>query len=137
MADITRRGFLAGVCTLAAVGALAPPATAATGVTPLSDGRLAVTVRKVPQLARPGGAVRIGAIDGVPVAVARTGARSYVAFSLSCPHQGVTVRGGTQGWSCPAHGSQFTADGTLRMGPATTGLTRIPATLRKGVLTVG
>ena len=104
MGDITRRGFLASACALVAVGAAAGPASAATGVTTLPDGRLAVTVRKVPQLARPGGAVRVGAVDGVPVAVARTGARSYVAFSLACPHQGVTVRGGTQGWSCPAHG---------------------------------
>ena len=37
----------------------------------------------------------------------------------------------------PSAWSQFEADGKLVMGPATKGLTRIPATLRKGVLTVG
>ena len=137
MADLTRRGFLAGVCTLAAAGALAPPAAASGAITRLPDGRLAVTVRQVPQLSRPGGAVRIGAIDGTPVAVARTGARTYVAFSLACPHQGVTVRGGTQGWTCPAHGSTFEADGELVMGPATRNLARVRSRLAKGVLTVG
>jgi Rieske Fe-S protein len=137
MSDVTRRGFLAGICTLAAAGVLAPPAAAAGGISRLPDGRLAVNVRQVPQLSRPGGAVRIGVIDGKPVGVARTGARTYVAFSLACPHQGVTVRGGSQGWTCPAHGSTFEADGRLEMGPATRGLTRVPSTLARGVLIVG
>ena len=71
------------------------------------------------------------------VAVARTGPSTYIAFSLACPHQGAFVQGGSQGWTCPAHGSTFEADGRLIMGPATKRLTRVPATLRRGVLTVG
>lgn len=137
MSDLTRRGFLTGLCVMASAGVLAAPAEAATGVDRLPDGRLAVTVRKVPALGSVGGAVRVGTLKGRPVAVARTGATTYIAFSLACPHQGAFVRGGSQGWTCPAHGSTFEADGDLIMGPATKRLTRVPATLRRGVLTVG
>jgi len=49
------------------------------------------------------------------------------AFSATCPHQGVTVavpQGGTI--TCPGHGSQFdAATGSLKKGPATTGLTAV------------
>jgi nitrite reductase/ring-hydroxylating ferredoxin subunit len=49
------------------------------------------------------------------------------AFSATCPHQGVTVgvpQGGTI--TCPGHGSQFdAATGSLKKGPATTGLTTV------------
>ncbi|WP_394283859.1 Rieske 2Fe-2S domain-containing protein [Corynebacterium sp.] len=30
-----------------------------------------------------------------------------------------------QSWDCPLHGSRFTADGTLREGPATQDLKRL------------
>jgi cytochrome b6-f complex iron-sulfur subunit len=49
------------------------------------------------------------------------------AFSATCPHQGVTVgvpQGGTI--TCPGHGSKFdAATGSLKKGPATTGLTAV------------
>lgn len=140
MSDVSRRGFLATACGLAALGAAgasALPAAAATAVRTLPDGRLAVRVASVPELAQVGGAVRIGSVKGTPVGVARTGPRTYVAFNLRCPHQGVPVARSDEGWSCPAHGSKFEADGDLVLGPATKGLAKVRSSLRSGTLTVG
>ena len=73
----------------------------------------------------------------MPVAIARTGTSQYIAFNLLCPHQGVTVTRNESGWVCNAHGSEFEADGDLVLGPATTGLTRLPMKISKGVATIG
>ena len=45
-----------------------------------------------------------------------------------CPHAGVTVSPPKSGTiTCPGHGSQFDgASGSLKKGPATTGLTVVP-----------
>lgn len=140
MTDVSRRAFLAGACSLMALGgaaATALPAAAASAVRTLPDGRLAVKVGSVPELASVGGAVRIGSVKGAPVGVARTGPRTYTAFSLRCPHQGVPVARDSSGWACPAHGSKFEADGDLVLGPATKGLTRVRSSLKSGTLTVG
>ena len=137
MEDLSRRALLAGACALLALGPSALPAAAQSAVRRLPDGRLSVRVRDVPQLGTVGGAVRIGSVAGTPVAVARTGPSSYRAFSLRCPHQGVVVTQTEQGWSCSAHGSLFEPDGDLTLGPATTALSRVPATLRRGSLIVG
>lgn len=137
MADVSRRAFLAGACSLAALGTAALPAAASTAVRTLPGGRLAVKVGAVPELGTVGGAVRVGTVKGTPVGVTRTGPRSYVAFSLACPHQGVTVTRTDSGWSCAAHGSQFEPDGDLVLGPATSGLRRVRSSLRGGTLTVG
>ena len=120
-----------------ALGSTALPAAAQGAVRTLPDGKLAVRLRGVSALSKVGGAVSIGSVKGNPVGVARTGKSTYVAFSLRCPHQGVKVVKNAEGWSCPAHGSQFESDGDLVLGPATTALPKVPARLRGGVLTVG
>lgn len=137
MEDFSRRALLAGVCAIAVSGFSALPVAAASAVKKLKDGKLAVTVKGVPELAAVNGSVAIGDVKGVPVGITRTGANTYAAFSLACPHQGVTVIKDAAGWSCPAHSSQFKADGALVLGPATKRLTKIPAKLSRGVLTVG
>lgn len=137
MEDVSRRAVLAGVCGLLALGATTLPAAASNGVRKRPDGKLEVNIKAIPELAAVGGAVRIGTIKGVPVAVARTGQNSFKAFNLRCPHQGVTVARSAQGWECPAHGSQFEADGDLVLGPAIRGLSPVPATLRGNSILVG
>ena len=137
MEPITRRGLIAGACALAAIGGSALPAAAESAITRMPDGRVSVRVRAVPGLANVGGAVRIGSVKGRPAGLARTGPSSYVAFSLACPHQGVTVERDATGWVCPAHGSQFEPDGDLVLGPATTGLARIPSRVNRGRVIVG
>jgi Rieske Fe-S protein len=137
MEDVSRRAVLAGACGLLALGTSVLPAAANSAVRQLPDGKLEVRLKGVPALATIGGAVSIGTIKGTPVAVARTGTSKYTAFSLVCPHQGVTVTRSAQGWLCRAHGSQFESDGDLVLGPATKSLGKIPLRRARGVLVVG
>lgn len=133
---VTRRALLAAACGMPALGGTAVPAAATTGVRTLPDGRLAVRVNRIPALSQVGGAVSVGSVKGTPVAVVRS-SRGYRAVSLRCPHQGATVKRDATGWTCPAHGSEFSSTGALELGPATSGQARVPATLNGGTLVVG
>lgn len=136
--DIDRRALLTGACAILALSGFASPsASANSAVRKLSNGRLAVTLKGLPELSKVGGSVGIGDVKGLPVAITRTGNSSYIAFSLSCPHQGVKVSWKGTGWSCSAHGSEFKADGDLVLGPATTRLPKVPIKIAKGIATVG
>ena len=137
----TRRDFLKTVCgvTALAIGPvlLADNAMAADGIVRKPNGQVAVTLAKIPALAKVGGVVNLGTVKGSPVAIVRTGAKTYRALNLSCTHQGVTVqRAGTQ-WKCPAHGSQFNLDGSFIAGPAGRALNVVKSTSNGKVLTVG
>jgi len=134
---LTRRSVIFGACAALAFGGAALPAAAQAAVTRLPDGRLSVRTRAIPALARVGGAARIGDLRGEPVGLARTGASTYVAFSLRCPHQGAPVRRDSTGWVCPAHGSRFEPDGDLELGPATTRLARVPSVVRRANVIIG
>jgi Rieske Fe-S protein len=136
--EINRRALLSGACALLVLTGLgALPASANTGIRRLGNGRVSVKLKSLPELSRIGGSVGIGNVKGKPVAITRTGNSSYVAFSLSCPHQGVKLSWEENGWICDAHGSEFKADGELVLGPATTRLPRVPMKIAKGVATVG
>lgn len=137
MEPITRRTLFAGACAILAMGGAEVPAAANAAVKKLPGGRLSVNLKAVPALGKVGGTTSIGSVKGVPVAIARTGTSKYIAFNLLCPHQEVTVVRNESGWVCNAHGSEFEADGDLVLGPATTGLARVPMKISKGVATLG
>jgi Rieske Fe-S protein len=137
MEPITRRTLFAGACAILALGGAEVPAAANAAVKKLPGGRLSVDLKAVPALAKVGGATRIGSLKGVPVGIARTGTAKYVAFSLQCPHQGVTVTRNENGWVCNSHLSEFKPSGDLVLGPATTGLARVPIKVSRGVATLG
>ena len=137
MQPISRRSFIAGVCAVVALSGSELPAAANTAVKKLPGGRISVNLKAVPALAKVGGAAKIGSVKGVPVAIARIGTSKYIAFNLLCPHQGVTVTQNEKGWVCNAHGSEFEADGDLVLGPATSGLARVPMKISKGLATIG
>jgi cytochrome b6-f complex iron-sulfur subunit len=44
--------------------------------------------------------------------------QGFTALSLVCPHLGCIVNLTNEGFACPCHGSHFSADGSLRNGPA-------------------
>ena len=137
----TRRDFLKAVCGVSALAAgpvlLADAANAADGITRKANGQVVVTVSKVPGLAKVGGTVTIGSVKGTPVAVVRTGRRTYRALDLRCTHQGVTVGKNGSAWACPAHGSRFAGNGTVTQGPAQRSLATVPSSFANGRLTVG
>jgi len=137
MEPISRRSLFAGVCAVVALGASEVPAAANTAVKKLPGGKLSVTLKNLPALSALGGATRIGSIKGVPVGIARIGTNKYTAFSLRCPHQGITVTKTETGWMCNAHNSEFEADGDLVLGPATTGLSKVPIKVSRGIATIG
>lgn len=134
---ISRRALFSGVCAAIVLKGIALASAAPSSVTKLSKGRLSFKVADIPELSAVGGAVRIGNVKGKPVGVSRTAVNRYVAFNLACPHQGVTVVRDENGWVCRKHDSQFEPDGDLVLGPATTGLKRVPIKVKRGTAVVG
>ena len=137
MEPISRRTLFAGACAVIALGGSEVPAAANAVVKKLPNGKLSVALKDLPALSAIGGAMRIGSIKGVPVGIARVGTSKYTAFNLRCPHQGVTVTKTENGWMCEAHNSEFESDGDLVLGPATTGLAKVPIKVSRGVATIG
>lgn len=137
MEPISRRSLFAGVCAVVALGGSEVPAAANALVKKLPSGKLSVALKDLPALSAIGGSMRIGSIKGVPVGIAKVGTNKYTAFNLRCPHQGVTVTKTDNGWMCKAHNSEFEPDGDLVLGPATTGLVKVPIKVSRGVATIG
>ncbi|WP_328665732.1 Rieske (2Fe-2S) protein [Streptomyces sp. NBC_00328] len=70
----------------------------------------------------PEGGGKVFADKGVVVTQPTAG--TFKAFSSKCTHQGCAVKGIANGViTCPCHNSEFSAtDGSVKKGPATTGL---------------
>lgn len=137
MEPISRRGLIAGACAAFLVGSSIITEAATASVKKLPNGKLSVKLSSQSALSKVGGTVKIGSIKGLPVAITRTGTTTYTAFNLICPHQGAVVEKFADGWVCNVHMSKFEADGDLVLGPATTGLKKVPIRVSKGVATVG
>ena len=108
-------------------GPTSNPDNGSTGSPPTGRGNPAasplIALADVPE----GGGAVVDNPNGGKMVIARTSATEVKAFNATCPHQGSIVgepEGGTI--TCPSHGSQFgAADGSLKRGPATKGLTEI------------
>lgn len=124
--QISRRGFIcAGLATAAGVAISAPSAEAAGGISILRDGRVEVELSKFKVLAKIGGALLVGNVNNIPTALVRTGKNSYQGLDLRCTHQGATSKLISGSFKCPAHGSEFTKTGAVKIGPAQVGLNKI------------
>ncbi|MFF7985622.1 Rieske (2Fe-2S) protein [Streptomyces sp. NPDC007901] len=72
------------------------------------------------------------------VVVTQPTAGTYKAFATKCPHAGCPVTSVANGAIvCPCHGSQFSIeDGSVKKGPATTGLTAANITVSGDQITL-
>ncbi len=113
----------AGTITVGATPGTTTPATGTSG-----NVSLVVRVASFPALGAVGGAARVDAGSGIPIGVARTGASTFVAYTLACPHQGTTVQLVGKGWRCANHGATFDSAGRVTAGPATTNLAALTTT---------
>lgn len=136
MDTVSRRRFIAvvagaavlsgcGVATVApsTPGPTASDATAAatqdapsTGATPSPAMEAAASLA-----AGQGEVVTVG---GQAVAIYKDPQGQVALLSPRCPHMGCQVAWNPSAstWDCPCHGSRFNADGSLKHGPATKGL---------------
>ena len=137
MTELSRRALLSGMCGIAALSMVPISAEAATLVKKLPKRRLSFKVKDAAKIVDVGSSVAIGQVKGQPVGLFRSGPSTFSAFSLLCPHQGVTVERSDAGWFCSAHESKFAINGALEFGPATTALRKVPVKVSRGVATIG
>jgi len=124
--EISRRGFIcAGLATATGVVISGNTAEAAGAIKVLRDGRVEVNLSKFKALGKIGGAILVGNVKEIPTALVRTGKTSYQGLDLRCTHQGVTSKLVSGSFKCPAHGSEFTKTGAVKIGPAQSGLIKV------------
>lgn len=124
---IARREFVASAAAALAAMALAACGTT-TGDFTTSPGTITSTSIKVsdyPALSSVGG-VATATVSGIPLAIVRTGASTFAAFSRICPHQGTTIDVFNNGFQCPRHGATFNLSGQWIGGQRTTNLVSYP-----------
>jgi len=136
--SLTRRGILCGIAAIS-LGFIPEPAVAAKGVTILPSGKVEVLIASNPTLKKVGGLIQVDFTNGLSVAVVRisTAAKGFKALNLACTHQGVPLKQTGNTWTCPAHNSQFSIDGKLKRGPATSALLEIPFKATAKSLVIG
>jgi cytochrome b6-f complex iron-sulfur subunit len=138
---LTRRGFI-GCVAGGAASMLAGCASLATHRVDAVNGVARLDLLKHPELARPGGALRVQP-SGSPepllvmaMPAELNGAREFVVLSAICTHQGCTVDIQAQQLVCPCHGSTFDRRGQVLRGPAQRPLTPMPSAVVDGVLEI-
>jgi len=138
---LERREFLSRAA-LAALG-VALAACAGGGsdgpTSPTTVGALTLTLASYPALATVGGVAYVNA-GGTPVAVVRTDASTFAAFSRICPHQGGEVSALNGVFNCPVHGARFNlTTGAWVGGQRTSSLTRYTTSYdaTAGTVTIG
>lgn len=135
----SRRDFLTTSAASAVAAVLVAACGGPSGTTGIPTGpvSLSVQVSSYAALANVGGIARVDS-GGFPVAAVRTGADTFAAFSLICPHFGCTVGITGTSFACPCHGARFTSTGTWSGGQRTSNLTALTTSYDSvtGILTV-
>ena len=139
MSTLSRRSFICGSAALAAVATV--PAVAVTGIKTLSNGKTEIDLATNTSLSSVGAVVELDIKKYGKVAVVRTSksVKGFSVFNLSCPHAGVIVKQNNGGWACPpprGHSSEFALNGSLKVGPAASGLKPIKFTATAKKLTI-
>jgi Rieske Fe-S protein len=71
-----------------------------------------------------------------PICVYRLSVDEYQALWMKCTHQGTELRAYGDRLQCPAHGSEFTQDGTVQNGPADKSLRTFPVQIENNMLKI-
>lgn len=128
-----RREFL-GILAISGLAGCA--GAVAVRVSP-SNGLLRLTLADYPQLAAPGGSLKLqpdGMTNQIYVLAQPDG--RFVAVSPICAHLGCTVNIEGEHLVCPCHGSTYDRAGGLLKGPAQRGLNTFRTEVRGGELVV-
>jgi Rieske Fe-S protein len=136
---IARREFVASAAATLAAFALAACGGAADFLTsPVTVASTSIKVSDFPALASVGG-IATTSVSGIPLAIVRTGASGFSAFSRICPHQGTTIDVQSNGFQCPRHGATFNLSGQWIGGQRTSNLVSYPVTYdaASATLTIG
>ena len=128
-AALTALALLETACGDGQIGGTGPDGTT-------SGGTLVVTVANFASLTNVGGAAKVDGGSGLPVALVRTSATAFSAFSLVCTHEGTTVNLTSSGFLCPNHGARFSSAGVWQGGQVTSNLKSLPATFNAAAGTV-
>jgi Rieske Fe-S protein len=139
-AGTSRREFLTATAASAVTALLVTAcggASDSTGVVDTGPVSLSVQVSGYAALANVGGIARVDN-GGSPVAAVRTGASTFAAFSLICPHFGCTVGINGSAFLCPCHGARFASSGAWTGGQRTSNLASLATSYdaTTGVLTI-
>jgi thiosulfate dehydrogenase [quinone] large subunit len=118
-------GVLAAGATLFRRSSSAPTAGSSASGASTAPGAALATTSQVPV---GGGKQTTDPVTGDPTWILQLSAGKYTAYDAVCPHQGCPVSfvSPSDGFVCPCHGSTFASDGSLRSGPATSGLHAVP-----------
>jgi nitrite reductase/ring-hydroxylating ferredoxin subunit len=135
----SRREFIAVSAASAVAALLVTACGGGTDTTGVNTGPLSLSVQlsSYPALANVGGMAQVDN-GGIPVAAVRTGASSFAAFSLICPHNGCTVGITGSSFYCPCHGARFASTGAWTGGQRTSNLASLTTSYdaTTGVLTI-
>ena len=71
-----------------------------------------------------------------PICIYRLNENEYSALWMKCSHQGAELQVFGDKLQCPAHGSEFDKKGTMKNGPADTGLRAFPVTIENNQLKI-
>lgn len=134
-ASCGRRDFVALGAAALAAAALAACSAGSDVTSPGAVAATTLALADFPTLSVVGG-VTTTMVDGVPIAVVRTGEESFAAFSRICPHQGSTINVTTTGFLCPNHGATFDSVGRWVGGQRTSNLQSYPVTYDAGARTI-
>jgi cytochrome b6-f complex iron-sulfur subunit len=118
---VDRRTFLsaAGIAAVLAVLDGCSSLTGPGGFSGSYGGPFTVTLANFSVLGTVGGVARVDGGSGAPTALYRSGAATFVALSMVCPHAGYSpINITSTGFYCPGHGSTFTKSGAVSGGPA-------------------
>jgi len=71
-----------------------------------------------------------------PICIYRLSASEYHALLMRCTHQGTELQVFGDRLQCPAHGSEFSSNGSVKNGPAENPLRTFPVSIENGNLKI-